>query len=112
MSQEGLPNHMLHMAELRQLSESSLDYRERLQLIQADALKRRQVELGEQCSALKPATERIRIWERLHQLPLPRGVGHPLITVIAADTELSFEEVQAEQCARAEAKKSITINNA
>jgi hypothetical protein len=87
-----------------QPGENQADYRERLKLLEAESLERRQQELDEQCSPFKTPADRIRIWERLHQLSLPRISDHRLVTVIAANTGLSVEEVQAEQRARAAAK--------
>lgn len=84
--------------------ESQADYRERMIVLQAEALERRQKELGEQCSPLNSPADRIRIWERLHQLTLPRSPSHHLIAVIAANTGLSLEEVRVEQRERATAK--------
>ena len=84
--------------------ESNAAYRERIALLQAETLDRRQLELNEQRSPSKTAADRIRIWERLHQLPLPRSPEHRLLDIIAADTGLSLEEVQAEQRLRSVAK--------
>jgi hypothetical protein len=86
------------------VGETQADYRERMTLLQAEALERRQKELGEQRSPLNSPADRIRIWERLHQLSLPRSPSHRLISVIAANTGLSLEEVRVEQRARATAK--------
>jgi hypothetical protein len=69
-------------------------------LLQTEALKARQQELGELRSPLNTPADRIRIWERLHQLSLPRSPGHRLIAVIAASTGLTLDEVRAEQRAR------------
>lgn len=84
--------------------ETQADYRQRLTLLQAEALERRQKELGEQRSPLNTPADRIRIWERLHQLSLPRSPSHRLISVIAANTGLSPEEVRLEQRERATAR--------
>jgi len=84
-----------------QFGESSTDYRERMALLQSEALKRRQEELHEQSSPLNTPSDRIRIWERLHQLELPRNPSHALIPIIATNTGLSTEEVRAEQRLRA-----------
>jgi hypothetical protein len=83
------------------VGENSADYRERMALIQTEASERRQKQLEEQCSPLNTPSARIRIWERLHQLELPRSPGHRLIAVIAANTGLSPEDVRAEQQSRA-----------
>lgn len=84
--------------------ESQTDYRRRMALLEAEALARREQELGEQRSPLNTPADRIRIWERRHQLQLPRSPSHRLVTVIAANTGLSLEEVRAEQCVRAAAR--------
>jgi hypothetical protein len=81
--------------------ESGTDYRERMLMLQAEALERRQQQLQEQASPLNSPADRIRIWERLHQLELPRDPAHRLIAVIAANTGLSVEDVLTEQQARA-----------
>jgi hypothetical protein len=83
-----------------QAGESQTDYRQRMALLQAEAVERRRQELGQQCSPLNTPSDRILIWERLHQLPLPSSSGHRLIRVIATDTGLSVDEVRAEQHAR------------
>ncbi|HEX3848233.1 MAG TPA: hypothetical protein VHV81_12705 [Steroidobacteraceae bacterium] len=84
--------------------ESQADFRERMTLLQAEAVERRRQELGELRSRLHAPADRIRIWERLHQLPLPRSATHRLLAVIATNTGLSLDEVRAEQQARAAAK--------
>ena len=61
-------------------------------------------ERSEQCSPLNSAADRIRIWERRHQLPLPRNPTHVLLADIAAGTGLTLEDVQAEQRVRAESR--------
>ncbi|HYL69893.1 MAG TPA: hypothetical protein VEY89_01150, partial [Candidatus Dormibacteraeota bacterium] len=86
------------------VGESQADNRERMAVLQAEALERRQKELGEQRSPLNSPADRIRIWERLHQLTLPRSPSHRLIAVIAAHTSLSLEEVRLEQRERATAR--------
>jgi hypothetical protein len=90
--------------------ESQADYRQRMTLLQAEALERRQKELGEQRSPLNSPADRIRIWERLHQLSLPRSPSHRLISVIAANTGLSLEEVRVEQRERATAKPTAATS--
>lgn len=83
------------------VGESSTDYRERMALIQAEAIERRQQQLHEQSSPLNTPSDRIRIWERLHQVELPRNPSHRLIGVIAQNTGLSADDVRAEQRIRA-----------
>jgi hypothetical protein len=60
------------------------------------AIARRR-ELDMQTSPAKDPQERIRIWERLHALRLPVLATHPLVAVIANDTELTRSDVETEQ---------------
>jgi len=52
-------------------------------------------------SALSSAPQiRVRAWEKLHGLRLPSSATHPILTVIAAQTNLTLAEVRAEQLVR------------
>ncbi len=73
------------------------DYRERLARQQAEATEQRARDLAEQTSTLNTPSDRIRIWERRHGLPLPTNPGHRLLQVVASGTGLSLEAVRAEQ---------------
>ncbi len=77
--------------------ETNNDYRARIAHQQADLQMQRQRELLEQASTLNAPTARIRIWERLHQLSLPRDPNHRLVGIIAANTGLTMDEVRDEQ---------------
>jgi hypothetical protein len=57
--------------------------------------------LERQSSPLHTPEERIRLWEQLHVLSLPRKSTHPLLSVIALQTALTLEQVQDEQRRRA-----------
>lgn len=46
--------------------------------------------------------ERISTWERIHALKLPRSVDHPLVALVASQTELTLEDIRAEQRHRRE----------
>jgi len=81
--------------------ESIVDSRARIAQRQAEALEQRQRELAEQASGANTPAARIRIWERLHQIALPRNPAHRVLSVVAANTGLSLEEVRAEQRDRA-----------
>ena len=48
-------------------------------------------------SPLYSPEERIRLWEKLHMLALPRASTHPLLSLIASVTALTLEQVQDEQ---------------
>jgi hypothetical protein len=79
------------------LGESVADFRARIVQRQAEAVEQRQRELAEQTSDANTPAARIQIWERLHQIALPRSPTHRVLDVIAANTGLSLEEVRAEQ---------------
>ena len=59
-----------------------MDFRARLVQQQTEAADRRRIDLAEQCSRLKTAEERIRIWERIHEVTLPRDSEHRLVQII------------------------------
>jgi hypothetical protein len=73
------------------------DFRARLVQHQAETAERRRFDLAEQSSKLKTAEERIRIWERLHEVTLPRDPAHRLVDIIAANTGLTAADVREEQ---------------
>ena len=81
-----------------------VDTRRRIAIEQAEASERRQGELAEQTAMRNTPEMRIRVWERLHGLDLPARAGHPLLEVVAKDTELSLEQVQEEQRQRTAAR--------
>jgi hypothetical protein len=78
-----------------------MDFRARLVHQQTEAAERRRTDLAEQCSRLKSAEERIRIWERIHEVTLPRDPAHRLVEIIAANTGLTNADVRDEQLRRA-----------
>jgi hypothetical protein len=78
-----------------------LDFRARVAHAQAEAAERRRVDLAEQSSRLRSADERIRIWERIHEVTLPRDPAHRLVEIIATNTGLSNADVRDEQQRRA-----------
>jgi hypothetical protein len=88
------------------------DYRPRLAHEHAEMQERRQAELAEQVSIRNMPSERIRIWERLHGLPLPRNPTHNLLNVIAAATDLQLEQVLEEQRLRRTAGKGAAPESA
>ena len=73
------------------------DFRARIAQEQALAVERRQAELAEQASAQHTATERIRIWERLHGVTLPRDPSPRLMGIVATDTALALDQVIEER---------------
>src|SRR5262245_3442517 len=77
--------------------ELATDYRSRVALEQLHAAELRQRELAEQSSDLNAPDVRIRAWEKVHGLRLPADPGHAVLTVVAAATHLTLEQVRAEQ---------------
>lgn len=75
-------------------------HRARLALEEDERAQQRRVELAEQRSDRNPPDVRIRIWEKLHGLRLPKDAAHPILDVIAISTRLTLEEVREEQRAR------------
>jgi hypothetical protein len=59
-------------------------------------------QLSSQAAPHKLPEERIKVWEQLHGLDLPRAPNHKLLALIAAQTRLDMREVLAEQLRRAE----------
>lgn len=80
--------------------ETQVDYRARLLRLQEQESERRSAALGEQSSVNLSPQERIRLWETLHELQLPRQSDHSVLSVIATDTGLTLEQVAAEQRVR------------
>jgi len=85
-----------------------MDFRARLVHQQAEAAERRRLDLAEQSSRLKTAEERIRIWERIHEVTLPRDSAHNLVEIIATNTGLTEADVREEQQRRAALKAAAT----
>jgi hypothetical protein len=86
-----------------------MDFRARLVHQQAEAAERRRLDLAEQSSRLKTAEERIRIWERIHEVTLPRDSAHNLVEIIAANTGLTEADVREEQQRRAALRAATTV---
>lgn len=63
----------------------------------------RQQQIALQSSPLSGPEERIRLWEKLHALSMPRSAKHKLLGVIAEQTHLSIQDVLAAQQRRAAA---------
>lgn len=57
-------------------------------------------QLEAQRSMMSPAGDRIRLWEKLHKLHLPRNANHKLLAIIARETDLSLDEIHREQLRR------------
>jgi len=73
------------------------DRRAAVQLADLERAEARLREIESQTSFVHSPEERIRIWERLHALSLPKGATHPLVAVIAAQTNLTAGDIVEEQ---------------
>ncbi|HEY0686516.1 MAG TPA: hypothetical protein VGD45_29525 [Steroidobacter sp.] len=80
---------------------STADRRAAVLREQQERATERQERLASQRSPLHSPQERIRIWEHLHSLSLPRSPNHSLVRVIAAETDISVPEIHQEQRRRA-----------
>ena len=69
---------------------------------QNEEAERAQRERIEQSSELNAPAVRIRAWERLHRLTLPRGSTHAVLDIVANATRLTLEQVREEQRRRSE----------
>ena len=72
---------------------SLADRRAQLEHEQQERIAERQQQIVLQSSPLSSAEDRIRLWEKLHALALPRSPTHKLLRLIAAQTDLNIEQV-------------------
>jgi hypothetical protein len=77
------------------------DRRAQVQRDLEEKAEERRRALASQSSPLNDPAERIRIWERLHALSLPRARDHSLVAVVARQTDLTVQQVRDEQDRRA-----------
>jgi hypothetical protein len=68
---------------------------------QQERAAERQEQIALQSSPFSEPEERIRLWEKLHALQLPRSATHKLVRVIAEQTDLSIQQVLEAQLRRA-----------
>lgn len=72
-------------------------------------LRRSKIEA--QGAPMSTPAARIRVWEDLHGLQLPRNAGHKLLEVIARDTALTVQDVHEEQLRRVQAVQAAANPN-
>ena len=72
---------------------SLADRRAQVEHEEQQRLLERQQQIALQSSPLSTAEERVRQWEKLHALALPRSPTHRLLRIIAKQTELALEQV-------------------
>lgn len=101
------PSPSLGRPSIPSSEDPMMDFRARLVHQQAEAAERRRTDLAEQCSRLKTAEERIRIWERIHEVTLPRDPAHRLVEIIATNTGLTDADVRDEQQRRAALRAAV-----
>ena len=87
------------------LNEPRSDYRVELERRRLEAEKLRSQALHDQTAAGNTPDERVRTWERLHQLRLPRDPAHLILLQIARDTALGMEQLLEVQRQRAHASR-------
>lgn len=81
--------------------------RARIEQEESIARAERHRQLEAQRSMMSSAPERIRLWEKLHKLHLPRNADHKLLPIIARETDLTVLDIQHEQARRGK-KTAIT----
>src|SRR4051794_33422151 len=79
------------------LHRNAADQRAAVQREESERAAEREKQIQEQASPFKEPHERILLWEQLHDVRLPRSATHRLIRVIAAQTQLSIQQVREEQ---------------
>jgi hypothetical protein len=80
-----------------QFAYTASDFRAAAQRAEQDRAHSRRQQLASQASAENAPDVRIRIWEQLHALRLPIAADHPLLQVIAVQTQLTVRAVKDEQ---------------
>ena len=78
------------------------DHRARIERAQLEAAERRTQSFLDQRSPDNSHDKRVRAWERLHQVSLPRDPGHNVLRIVARQTGLALTEVQEVQRQRAQ----------
>ncbi len=77
------------------------DFRAQLERRRLEAEQRRSQDLLEQRSLEHTPEMRVRIWERVHQLRMPKDPAHAILAQIAQQTRLPLAEVHEVQRQRA-----------
>lgn len=78
-----------------------LDHRARAERARLEAEQHRQRALTDQRDPANTAESRVRIWERLHQVRLPKDPAHAILATVARETELALSAVLEVQRLRA-----------
>jgi hypothetical protein len=91
-----------------ELMGNSSEYREAVQRERLKQVAERKKSIAALSSPEHDAERRIRLWEHLHGMHLPREPDHELVRVIAGRTALTVAQVNAEQRRRAAATSDAT----
>jgi hypothetical protein len=78
------------------------DFRAQAERRRLEAEQRRSQAILDQRSHDNTPEMRVRIWERLHQLRMPKDPSHAILLQIAQQTQLKLAEVQEVQRVRAQ----------
>jgi hypothetical protein len=81
--------------------EPMLDHRARLERARLEFEQQRQRSLTDQQDPANTPDVRVRIWEKLHQVRLPRDPAHAILATVARETGLDLGEVLEVQRLRA-----------
>jgi hypothetical protein len=76
------------------------DFRARAERAAREAAERREQALVDQRSPENTNDARVRIWERLHQVRLPKDPAHPILALIAKQTGMPLADVREVQTQR------------
>lgn len=91
-----------HLSPATDYADPTTTYRAQIARKQVEEAERAQRERIEQSCELNTPAMRIRAWERLHRLTLPRGSAHSVLSIVAEVTHLTLEQVREEQRRRSE----------
>ena len=91
-----------HLPPAADHADPTTAYSARIVREQVEEAERAQRERIEQSCELNTPAIRIRAWERLHRLTLPRGSAHSVLSVVAEATNLTLAQVREEQRRRSE----------
>lgn len=80
-----------------------LDHRARIERAQLEAAEKRAQSLLDQRSTDNSPDTRVRAWEKLHQVRLPKDPEHSVLLLIAQQTGMTLADVQDVQRQRADA---------
>jgi hypothetical protein len=86
-----------------------LDHRAQQVRMQFEAAERREQALIDQRSTANTPEMRVRIWEKLHQVWMPKSPAHAILPRIAEQTALALAEVLEVQRMRAEARSAASV---